>query len=82
MDGNGLVLSIKPSNAVPELSPAEAVNHDLLHYGTHCAKEQHNEVAHRSAITDISLVEVCNPDLDLIHGSLSVEDVPVVIFIS
>jgi hypothetical protein len=79
MDDNGLVLPIKPSRAVLELSPAEAVSHEFPNYGSHCAEEQHDEVVHRSAITDISLVEVCNPDLFLIHGCISVQvPVPVV----
>jgi hypothetical protein len=76
---SSLVLQINPSQAVLELSSAKAVNHDSPHYGTHCAKEQHDEVAHGHAIPDISLVEVCNPDLSSIHGPVSVQvSVPVV----
>jgi hypothetical protein len=82
MDENSLVLPMKPSRAVLQLSPAKAVTPDLPHYGTHCAKEQNSEVAHTSAITDISLVEVCNLNLCLIHRSISVQvSVAVVTFL-
>jgi hypothetical protein len=82
MDENRLVPWIEPSRAVPELSPAKAVHHDSPHDGTHCAKENHDKDAHTSAITDISLVQVWNPYLSLMHGSMSVYlSVPVVSFL-
>jgi hypothetical protein len=62
IDKDSLVLPRKPSGAVLELSPAKAVSHHLPHHATHCSKIQHNEVAYTNAITDISLVEVCNPE--------------------
>jgi hypothetical protein len=58
MDENRLVLLMKPLRAVPQLPPAKTVTPDLPRYGNHCAKEQNSEVAHTSAITDISLVKV------------------------
>jgi hypothetical protein len=55
---NRLVLPMKSSNEVLELLSAKAANHQLPNHRAHFAKEQHDVVAHTSAITDISLVQV------------------------
>jgi hypothetical protein len=72
MDENRLVLQMKPSSEVLELSAVKAANHELPHHGTRCVKAQNDDVAYTSAFTDFSLVQVCNSNFFLIYGSMSV----------
>jgi hypothetical protein len=61
MDNFDVMLPIKPSRRVLELTPAKDRTDELLQHETEYAIAQHDEVAHTRAISDFSLMQVGKP---------------------